>query len=169
MSFLATLGPALLSLDDLAQCSRQIRLHENVTGLRYFTTGQKNAFCIGPLRKDWRARLDVLDSQLVDWEAVGELNSRRHDFSQCPGAKLIEGGDACVQHGRHCCRQWTSGGNHARFSAARHGCLTRTRKRWRLPVSEELTRRFHRRLAHAFHDDDFLSLQFDQNRYFAPK
>src|SRR6185503_5383203 len=154
-------GRHLLRTNDLTKRACQISLHKNVAGFRDLSSGEKNAFCVRPLREDGGPRLDVLDSQFVDRKAVGELYCWFHYLGECLRAELIESSYTGVENCRNGSGKWTGGRNHSAFSCARHGRVG--------SVDKEFTRRFHGRLAHAFDHGNLLTFQFDQNRHFATK
>ncbi len=75
-------GVSLFGGGNRAHRARQIGLHKNVADFGHCAVRQKDAFRVGPLRKDRRARLNVLHPKFVNGKSVSELDCRLHDFSK---------------------------------------------------------------------------------------
>ena len=89
-----TLLVSFFSCNKRTQRARKIGLHKHVANFRNLTVREKNPFRVGPLRKDGRARLDVLHAQFINRKSVGQLDCRLQYLTQRLRPKLIQRGHA---------------------------------------------------------------------------
>src|SRR5262245_9552294 len=98
MATVAAASTTSLGLDNLPEGAGEIGLDKDVSFFWYLTARQKKFFRIRPLRKDWLARLNVLDPQFINREPVSKFDGRLHNFGQGFCAELVQRRDTGVEH-----------------------------------------------------------------------